>query len=212
MRIRRGENPVTHVVRVILEEGTALLQSSTNRVELRIKAGTQAVHRSYNRKRDACCDQTIFNRGCPRLVRQEPKKATPQARLLFILNHTDAIRRCMSISCVLRLCKLSLCNFSHGLGRIGRASMASRGIFERAPPAQMKTPPEKIRRGLMPGVAQVREGGRISLQCSADLVEISVECCTHTVHCSDDRNRDTGRDQTIFNRGCPRLIRQELRD
>ena len=75
----------------------------------------------------------------------------------------------------------------------------------------------EIRRGKMPHVVHVflchplGKGG-ILFQRSRDRLEISVEGRTDTVHRSDDRNRDTGCDQTVFNRGCPRLIRQELRD
>jgi hypothetical protein len=34
----------------------------------------------------------------------------------------------------------------------------------------------------------------------------------HARHRTDDRKRNAGRDQTIFNHGRPRLIRKELRD
>jgi hypothetical protein len=57
----------------------------------------------------------------------------------------------------------------------------------------------------------LRKGG-ISFQRRADRVEIGLGGRAHARHRTDDRKRNAGRDQTIFNRGRPRLIRKELRD
>ena len=41
-----------------------LFQASLNRGELAAKGCTEAVHSRNNRKRNACCDQTILNGRC----------------------------------------------------------------------------------------------------------------------------------------------------
>jgi hypothetical protein len=76
----------------------------------------------------------------------------------------------------------------------------------------MKNPAGKIRQGrvvrVFPASPQEK---RLSFQRGADRLEIGGEGRAHTIHCCDDRNRDTGRDQTVFNRGRPRLIPKEFR-
>jgi hypothetical protein len=47
-------------------------------------------------------------------------------------------------------------------------------------------------------------------QRSADRGESGAELTTHTVNSRDDRNRDTGGDQAVFNGGCARFGADEL--
>src|SRR5882724_10215984 len=74
------------------------------------------------------------------------------------------------------------------------------------------TKPRRIGSGgaRLHGVILPREGGEELLQRAIDRRELGVEVAAQTVHDRDDRKRDTGRDQTVFNRGRSRLIGQEL--
>ena len=45
-----------------------LLQGGANRSELLVHRAAQAVHDGDDRERDAGCDQSVFDRGCTRLV------------------------------------------------------------------------------------------------------------------------------------------------
>jgi hypothetical protein len=71
-----------------LRRGQELLQRAIDRSELGIEIGAETIHRRDNRKRDARRDQTVFNRGCTRLIRQKLQEATPQIYLL-----TDRVDR-----------------------------------------------------------------------------------------------------------------------
>jgi hypothetical protein len=57
--IRRGKAP---------EKGKLLLQGSINGIELTAEVGAETVHHRDDCQRDARCDQTVFNRGRPRLI------------------------------------------------------------------------------------------------------------------------------------------------
>lgn len=59
----------------------SLFQRRVDRIELGVEVRTQAVYHSDDRQRDAGCDQTIFNRGCPRLIRKELNQVAPHIRL-----------------------------------------------------------------------------------------------------------------------------------
>ncbi len=66
-----------------LRRGQELLQRTIDRSELGIEIGAETIHRRDNRKRDTRCDQTVFNRGCTRLIGQKLQEATPQIYLLM---------------------------------------------------------------------------------------------------------------------------------
>lgn len=67
----------------------------------------------------------------------------------------------------------------------------------------------------LPGIVRVtppRGGSLLSFQRSVDRGEVGIERGAQTIHRRDDCERDPGRNQTIFNRGSPRLIRQKLQE
>jgi hypothetical protein len=72
-RIRRGKT----TCRLPLRRGRELLQRAIDRSELGIERGAETIYRRDNRKRDARCDQTVFNRGCTRLIGQGAAAGAP---------------------------------------------------------------------------------------------------------------------------------------
>ena len=77
--------------------------------------------------------------------------------------------------------------------------------------AATKKPRGMKSRGVhLPGIVRVtppRGGSLLSFQRSVDRGEVGIERGAQTIHRRDDCERDPGRNQTIFNRGSPRLIR-----
>lgn len=67
--------------RSVLGRSDRLFQRRVDRSEVGVQRGAKAVDRRDNGKRDAGRDQTIFNRGRPRLIRPELLKNVPQVRL-----------------------------------------------------------------------------------------------------------------------------------
>ena len=59
----------------------SLLQRRVDRREFVVEVGAEAVHDCDDRERDAGSDQTILNRRCPRLIRQEFRKELLQGSL-----------------------------------------------------------------------------------------------------------------------------------
>jgi hypothetical protein len=59
-----------------------LFQRGIDRGKGRIERRAQTIHRSDDRQRDPGRNQTVFNRGSPRLIRQKSQKKTSQIRLL----------------------------------------------------------------------------------------------------------------------------------
>ena len=62
------------------------------------------------------------------------------------------------------------------------------------------------------GVYSPEKGVRKLLQRGVDRIEIVLERRTKTIHGRDDRNRDSSGDNTVFDRGRARFIRQELQE
>ena len=50
------------------------------------------------------------------------------------------------------------------------------------------------------------------LERGADRIELGADRRTQPVHDRNDRQRDTRRDQTVFDRGCPRLVSNKLQE
>ena len=63
-----------------------LLERSADRIELGADRRTQPIHDRNDRERNAGCDQTVFDRGCPRLVRNELQEKTLQLDLHCLID------------------------------------------------------------------------------------------------------------------------------
>ena len=64
----------------------------------------------------------------------------------------------------------------------------------------------------MKKAAPAGNGRQKLLQGAANRTELVVHRGAQAVHHGDDRQRDTGRDQTVFDRSCARLIGPKLRN
>ena len=63
------------------------------------------------------------------------------------------------------------------------------------------------------GVSELPEkGGRTLLQRGVDIAELGAQAATDAVDCTDDRERDAGCNQAVFNGGRAGLILHETRD
>lgn len=80
--IRRGSFGKLNWIRPVRPgRSYRLFQRRVDRSEVGVQRGAEAVDRRDNGKRDAGRNQTIFNRGRPRLIRPELLKNIPQVRL-----------------------------------------------------------------------------------------------------------------------------------
>jgi hypothetical protein len=70
-----------------------LLQRGIERRELGVEGRTQAIHHGDDRERDARRDQTIFDRGRPRFIRQKSQKVMLQLRLRCVCAELAQLRK-----------------------------------------------------------------------------------------------------------------------
>ncbi len=71
-----------------------LFQRTVDVRENGVQVRAEAIDRRDDRQRDAGCDQTVFNRGRPRLIREKLPKSVLQSRLRNHLMHTRRFCRC----------------------------------------------------------------------------------------------------------------------
>jgi hypothetical protein len=76
---------------------------------------------------------------------------------------------------------------------------------------QTKTPPERTPAGYLQCVGKSGLAARAAAgQTLVDRVELGIQGRAEGVDHRDDRQRDTGCDQTVFDRSCPRLVPPKL--